>query len=298
MEKKPIAAHTKRAFEVLVEMIDEDQKQRLLTTSSPKMFEGIVLDSGCGTGRSTKLLSNIIHPKYLVIGVDRSLARLTKTKDNRRTYEEEDNDNNNIPSASKSASESEREAYCHKVSDNAYLVRAELVDFWRCCIEHGWTTTTPSSSDNNNKLQQENYERSGGLTITHHYMLYPNPYPTKARLSSRWYAHPSFPLILKLGIPKMVVRSNWEGYLREFARAVEMANDFYVGTCSLVCKGDAGRVSMDRNLALSYLGSAKKGPSERVDKSLAYTNFESKYDSVGERTFQLILERNDTNASN
>ena len=230
-------------------MIDEDNQS----------YEGIILDSGCGTGRSTKLLSSSVHPNHLVIGVDRSLARLTKTKDNRQGYEE----SNEVSS--------EREAYCHKVSDNAYLVRAELVDFWRCCIERGWTTPICDTGDQ---------ESDDSLKITHHYMLYPNPYPTNARLSSRWYAHPSFPLILKLGIQTMVIRSNWEGYLSEFAQAVELANEFYATT-----------ISRD-NLALPYIESAQKGPTERMDKSVALTNFESKYDNVGERTFELILERN------
>ena len=257
MEKKPAAAHTRRAFEILVEMISESKEQS---------YEGIILDSGCGTGRSTKFLSSSIHPRHLVIGVDRSLARLTKTKDNQQGYDDNNDRNDGT---------SERAAYCHKASDNAYLVRAELVDFWRCCIERGWTT--PISEP------QESQSDKDCLKITHHYMLYPNPYPTNARLSSRWYAHPSFPLILKLGIQTMVIRSNWEGYLIEFAKAVEMANEFYATT-----NNDERKLN---NSALTYIDSAKKGPSERIDKSVALTNFESKYDNVGERTFELILER-------
>ena len=277
MEKKPAAAHTRRAFEVLVEMIGEDQKRR--QSSTTMMYDGIILDSGCGTGKSTKLLASSIHPRHLVIGVDRSLSRLTKTKDNRQAYDDNNND---------AASDSERAAYCHQVSENAYLVRAELVDFWRCCIERGWTT--PANSE----------PRGDGLKITHHYMLYPNPYPTNARLSSRWYAHPSFPLILKLGTETMVIRSNWEGYVSEFAQAVEMANEFYISgndeesSTSIDDTHGKSKMSTMNNSALPYIDSAKTGPTERIDKSVAFTNFESKYDKIGERTFELILERNDT----
>jgi hypothetical protein len=296
LEKKPAAAHTRRAFEVLVEMIGEDQKRRqplsssstssTSSTTSTMMYDGIILDSGCGTGKSTKLLASSIHPRHLVIGVDRSLSRLTKTKDNRQAYDDDDNNKNDA------ASDSERAAYCHQVSENAYLVRAELVDFWRCCIERGWTT--PSNS--------EHWDPTGdGLKITHHYMLYPNPYPTNARLSSRWYGHPSFPLILKLGIQTMIVRSNWEGYLSEFAKSVELANEFYVSSSNdeennirIDDTHGKSKMSTMNNLALPYIHSAKMGPTERIDKSVAFTNFESKYDKVGERTFELILERDDT----
>lgn len=275
MEKKPVAAHTRRAFEVLVEMIGEE------ATAATTSMEGIVLDSGCGTGRSTKLLAGTIHPKHLVIGVDRSLARLTKTKDNRQG----DGDSEKNKGDTASASASERDAYCHRVSENAYLVRAELVDFWRCCIEQGWV-----GNDTDNE-KGENGDSDGGSTrnmkITHHYMLYPNPYPTKARLSSRWYAHPCFPLILKLGISTTVIRSNWEGYLKEFAKAIDMANDYYEDNKNEV----VGTVGYS-NLALPYVSSARKGPTERTDKSIALTNFESKYDNVGESTYELILQRN------
>ena len=38
-----------------------------------------------------------------------------------------------------------------------------------------------------------------------------------------------------------------------------------------------------------YLAQARQGPRERVDKSVAMTNFEAKYDKCGERTYELIL---------
>jgi len=292
MEKKPIAAHTRRAFDILVDMIEEEERRQSATKSSSlplakRRYDGIVLDSGCGTGKSTKLLASTIYPNHLVIGVDRSLARLTKTKDNRNFIDE---------------SASEGQAYCYQVSDNAYLVRAELVDFWRCCVEHGWTRATCKATDtwsDNNFGENKNHKRESndGLKITHHYMLYPNPYPTNARLSSRWYAHPSFPLILKLGVATLIIRSNWKGYLSEFAKSVEMANEFYINSDTSRFKGAVGPDENSgecnvKNSALPYLNSAKEGPKERIDKSVSFTNFESKYDKVGESTYELVLERN------
>lgn len=289
-------------------MIDEIHSRSL--SSSTISYDGIVLDSGCGTGKSTKLLASKIHPRHLVIGVDRSLARLTKTKDNRlRGGDDSDGDNERNKKHKKKKGDanhdddaaSEREAYCHQVSDNAFLVRAELVDFWRCCIEHGWApsfTGSIGSSVDGNEKDKPLCDDGESLKITHHYMLYPNPYPTNARLSSRWYAHPSFPLILKLGIETMVLRSNWEGYLSEFATAIEMADAFYAGSSGTGdneegshAVADNGGSTASRNLALPYVDSAKKGPVERTDKSVSFTNFESKYDNVGERTYELIVKR-------
>ena len=66
------------------------------------------LTSGCGTGRSTQHLANL-YPEHLVIGVDRSVARLNK----------------NYIYKQQSA----------KGEGNLVLVRAELADFWRCWLK-------------------------------------------------------------------------------------------------------------------------------------------------------------------
>jgi tRNA (guanine-N7-)-methyltransferase len=92
LSKKPIAAHTQQAFYSLHDLIGEEAK------SKP-----IIMDSGCGTCRSSILLGQM-YPDHLVIGVDRSLARLSKQG---MVSSEDDNP--------------------------VILLRAELVDFWRCC---------------------------------------------------------------------------------------------------------------------------------------------------------------------
>jgi hypothetical protein len=115
-------------------------------------------------------------------------------------------------------------------------------------------------------------------------MLYPNPYPTQTRVTQRWYAHPSFPMLLQLQSETITIRSNWNGYLKEFAKAVEIAHEYYVDK-------DASEDETG-NYALLYLQSAQRGPTRRKDKSVAWTNFEQKYDDVGEETYELILSRN------
>ena len=380
LDKRPIAVHTRRAFEALLAHLDNTQHTN---------YHGLVLDSGCGTGRSTKLLAKQIHPQHLVIGIDRSFARLTKTQANRPSSSsassssasssshpsEEDDDggdgddddstNDNTTTTNSTCSPvsfvpQKREIYCHQIADNAYLVRAELVDFWRLCIEYGWTTTTttttaaettaktgedghttipvvpsaPSSTSTAARASSSSALASS-LHITHHYLLYPNPYPTKARLSKRWYGHPCFPLFWTLNSHSMttIIRSNWEQYLIEFAQAIVIANNYYddqnlkknrntttkgattqgdgkptiedatmergrskTATMSLFPEDSAAAAASSasssavvRNFVRPYVAAARRGPHERLDKALPYTNFEIKYDTSEESTYELIL---------
>jgi tRNA (guanine-N7-)-methyltransferase len=73
-----------------------------LERTDPSGERPIVLDSGCGTGRSTRLTA-LAHPGSLVVGVDRSEARLER------------GDSEATP-------------------ENALLVRAELCSFWRLLL--------------------------------------------------------------------------------------------------------------------------------------------------------------------
>ena len=229
LQNRPIARHTAAAFEATKELLD--------ASGPPASSRKFILDSGCGTARSSMLLGEQ-YPDHTILGVDRSFVRLNRNVDN----EANDFDASKRP--------------FQAVSDNVVLVRAELTDFWRCCLNGKWN-------------------------IEQHYILYPNPYPKKNRLKKRFYAHPSFPLILALGGEKIVVRSNWRGYLQEFANSVVFASEYYE---------DAGSTDTT-NFAQPYVEAALKGPHERLDKSLAYTLFEKKYDDVGENTFELILDR-------
>ena len=150
--RKPIADHSRVAFDQLLQ-------------SLPKAPSEIILDSGCGTGDSTRQLAQLF-PDHLVIGVDKSASRLARERD--------------APNP-----------------ENASLVRADLVDFWRLAAEAQW------------QLQR-------------HYILYPNPWPKPEHLKRRWHGSPVWPVLLQLG-GDIELRTNWGIYAAEFAEALTVA---------------------------------------------------------------------------
>lgn len=128
----------------------------------------LILDAGCGVGHSTIELARR-YPDHYVIGVDQSADRLAR----RKPY----------PQA--------------LWPDNLCFVRADLVDYWRLCLE-------------------------AGLRLAQHHVLYPNPWPKIGHLGRRWHAHPVFPWLLALG-GQLECRSNWSVYAEEFAFAAGWA---------------------------------------------------------------------------
>ena len=62
--RKPCPAHTREAFEQLLERLQRDNRP-------------LILDSFCGTGMSTTFIARA-HPEALVVGIDQSAHRLAK----------------------------------------------------------------------------------------------------------------------------------------------------------------------------------------------------------------------------
>lgn len=79
-------------------------------------------------------------------------------------------------------------------SDRQVLLRAEVGDLWRCLVER--------------KVQ-----------LSHHYLLYPNPWPKAEHLFRRWHGHPALEHGLRLG-GQLELRSNWRLYVEEWALAM------------------------------------------------------------------------------
>jgi tRNA G46 methylase TrmB len=246
LASKPIAQHTLAAFETL---------QAQMKLHSCDTTSKIILDSGCGTGRSSLHLG-ALYPNHTILGVDRSISRLSRN----RFFEgaaTDDMDDGYGQNDDENCAES-----VQKVSSNVWLVRAELVDFWRCCLREQWP-------------------------IEQHYLLYPNPYPKKARLKNRWYAHPSFPLLLLLQSDKIVLRSNWKQYLDEFRDSVHYAAASY----DALGQDSAGVVNFARTYSFENGGEPLLQTFTSEDE--AWTNFEKKYWKTGEATFEIVLSRAD-----
>lgn len=91
--QRPVAAHSAQAFAGCA--------KRVAAWSGP-----LLLDAGCGTGTSSLQIA-IANPEALVLGVDKSAARLGRGISSERP-------------------------------DNLLLLRADLVDFWRLAAAAGW----------------------------------------------------------------------------------------------------------------------------------------------------------------
>ena len=88
--------HTREAFAATEALIDDSATAQ-------------ILDSGCGTGRSTRLIA-ARYPDSLVIGIDKSAARLTRAFPGPLPHRE----------------------------GNIIWVRAELAGFWHLAVRAGW----------------------------------------------------------------------------------------------------------------------------------------------------------------
>lgn len=61
-----------------------------------------------------------------------------------------------------------------------------------------------------------------GISLSRHYLLYPNPWPKSAHLKRRVHGHPGFKALCALG-GTVELRSNWQLYVEEFGAAMLIA---------------------------------------------------------------------------
>ena len=215
---------------------EEGAAHRLLQRPLP-----VVLDAGCGTGRSSILLAKS-HPHLPVLGVDRSSVRLSKG--HRGVSRGNKANRSPLPGGFREGEDVERKGHEQVVDsvvddvsgggvgrampsemgpgggrggdggdgdrkrrrrrsegrdkqppDNLLLLRADLVDLWILA------------------------SRDDAWKVEEHSILYPNPYPKRSQLRSRWHGHSVFPVLLGLG-GRITLRSNWKSYLVEVCQAV------------------------------------------------------------------------------
>ena len=210
------ALHTKRAFEDASRFVDEfyakstskytSERANISDDTMPCISNAVgdrrqkyvVLDSGCGVGRSSVALAKRF-PHFPVIGIDKSIIRLSRNADYRRNARINHQFNSYYRvSGDYATSRSRSGRGCEKrkpedIEDkskihvecedfleepqafesrgvlrdspppNLLLLRAELSDFWTEVAYHSdWI-------------------------IAHHFLLYPNPYPKHKHLKRRWH---------------------------------------------------------------------------------------------------------------
>ena len=86
--KRPIAQHNIEAYQYAISQVNKPD---------------IIFDSGCGNGKSTLNLAKK-YPNAFVVGIDKSLHRISKLADEKSKT---------------------------KTNNNYCLIRADLIDFWR-----------------------------------------------------------------------------------------------------------------------------------------------------------------------
>ena len=215
---RPIADHTRLAFADAEQFIaDFYSKGQAQSAPHP-----VILDSGCGTGESTFHLAQQF-PDYPVIGIDKSAVRLNKA-----------NKNGDLP---------------QPMPQNAFYVRAELIDFWRLALEKATT---------------------GQWTIPYHALYYPNPWPKQSEAGRRFHLHPIFPTLMQIS-QTTELRTNWNIYAQEFALAVRILQKTPVRDCF-----PSSRVAMTINC-------------EAFEPEQPITAFERKYKNARQQLWRVII---------
>lgn len=161
--QKPIAQHTQEAFDAIKHKVSAS-----LVHGYPLIF-----DSCCGTAMSTGIIAEQ-NPQALVVGLDRSAARLSKEY------------NKSMPS-------------------NVLLVQAECADFWSLAVAEGWTL------DKHFILYPNPYPKTKHLKRRWHgHPAFPSLFLLggELELRSNWSVYvDEFCLALKIGLKKSSVKN-------------------------------------------------------------------------------------------
>jgi tRNA G46 methylase TrmB len=206
------SAHTLEALEVARRFVADFHARHQRENGgasagdAPAVALPVILDSGCGTGRSSALLA-AAHPHLPVLGLDRSLARIAKNKQYARgtvgggdAAKGEGADGNDDADDDEFAAASATAVAATPAATNLLLLRCDLVDFWR-----------GAAAD----VAAERWR------VPLHTILYPNPYPKAKNLGTRWHGHACWPDLLLLKADVLLLRASWKQYLDEFAGAVK-----------------------------------------------------------------------------
>lgn len=220
-EKSICAAHTTEAFKEASRFVDLFyQLRRENGSSEGKKY--VILDSGCGAGMSTVCLSSL-YPDIPVIGIDRSVARLSRNKKLglKIGLDARSDDDGNNQQASTNQFGTDLNA---GTVDDIILVEQQssssrvLLDNDQSISEDDTLVGDDEELGGEDEGEISLHLKSNAILVRaelsdfftlvafqsdwiihSHYLLYPNPYPKGKHLKRRWHGHPIFPVMLALG---------------------------------------------------------------------------------------------------
>ncbi|MCP5128531.1 MAG: SAM-dependent methyltransferase [Pseudomonadales bacterium] len=173
--RKPPAPHNDAAFDMLLRELAERPRP-------------LVLDSFCGTGHSTAALARR-HPGHLVVGIDKSLHRLSRHPENPgRSY---------------------------------LLLRAECEDFWRRLVERGIVVAHHYLLYPNPWPKAKHLQRRIHGSAAFYWLPRLAPEPAAGSDSPTHCATGDNPAGRAPG--RIELRSNWQTYVEEFGLAMQLA---------------------------------------------------------------------------
>lgn len=250
---RPVAEHTRSSFEKACRFVEDfysrhsgntthgfNRGEPGIGTGGLEPFE-VILDSGCGTGESTLHIASRF-PHIPVIGIDKSAARLQKQQ-------------------------STAKASTTPAPENAFWVRAELLDFWKLALE---------AVD------------SGRWHIPYHALYYPNPWPKQSEATRRFHLHPIFPTLVALA-DETELRTNWEIYAREFRAAADILSEIQQTPNSALPAQSPAHSPKESAQPPQHSAQKKRAELEEFTPANPETAFERKYSESGQRLWKVRL---------
>ena len=217
-DKSKCASHTLAAFQTATTFVNEFYQNQPV---NDRKF--VILDSGCGAGMSTVCLAKL-YPDMPVIGIDRSIARLSRNK--KLTIKDPSailtQDENGVVDVDVDVQANPTGAPSESVTSPRKLMPVDNVVMLEM-LENEYTSEQDESDENSESESEAETsvqlmsnamllraELSDFFTLVayesdwvvhSHYLLYPNPYPKGKHLKRRWHGHPIFPVMLSIGRP-------------------------------------------------------------------------------------------------
>lgn len=294
-KNKPTASHNEEAFEYALEFVirfgskyenelETVEKSALegggvsspsssltITSQSSLRQTNVILDSGCGTGKSTHILGDR-YPDCVVIGIDQSLARLNRN----HAYRCDTNGKNN----------------------NILLLRAEITDFWKFCLASSeWHRHAviiqqfllyPNPYPKKSRLMNRFYAHPAFPLLM---MTLSMSMDSNVGDGGNVCYRSNKNNMLDSDNTMLVVRSNWKGYLDEFKVASEVwikqGGDFRDWNAFISNK------DMEWHPSSNAVPWEIIGP-KQLDGAVLLspmTNFEAKFLKCGEPVYELSIRK-------